>query len=76
MDEKHSPHIYRKGVFVRKYWFPIILALMLLPLFYTAPHIIMKSENPNGEIEYPDRLEVKSEGLLLVVLDESEKNIS
>ena len=42
---------------------------MLLPLFYTAPHIIMKSENPNGEIEYPDSLEVKSEGLLLVVLD-------
>ena len=69
MDEKPSPHINLKGVFVRKYWFPIILALMLLPLFYTAPHIIMKSENPNGEIEYPDSLEVKSEGLLLVVLD-------
>ena len=29
----------------------------------------MKSENPNGEIAYPDSLEVKSEGLLLVVLD-------
>ena len=69
MDEKPSPHINLKGVFVRKYWFPIILALMLLPLFYTAPHIIMKSENPNGEIAYPDSLEVKSDGLLLVVLD-------
>ena len=69
MNENSSHDIIRKGVFVRKYWLPIILVLMLLPSFYTAPNIIMKSENPNGEIEYPSSLEVKSDGLLLVVLD-------
>ncbi len=57
------------GFYVRKFWLPIVLALLILPTFYTAPHIILKPENPEGEIDYPSNLESKSEGLVLIVLD-------
>ena len=55
--------------FFWRLWLPIILVLLILPTFYTAPHIILKPENPEGDIDYPSNIESESEGLVLIVLD-------
>ena len=69
MAEKLIPNNKRSVTLVRKLWFPIIVALLVLPTFYTAPHIILKSENPDGQIDFPENVESKSEGLILIILD-------
>ena len=69
MAEKLIPNNNRSVTLVRKLWFPIIVALLVLPTFYTAPHIILKSENPDGQIDFPENVESKSEGLILIILD-------
>jgi len=56
------------GTTIRKYWFPIVLLLILAPMAVTAPHVILDSENPEGSIEAP-QLSTSGDGFLLVVLD-------
>jgi len=56
------------GATVRKYWFPIVLLLILAPMAVTAPHVILDSDNPEGSIEAP-LTSTSSDGFLLVVLD-------
>ena len=69
MAEKLISNLNRSAILVRKLWLPIILALLVLPTFYTAPHIILKSESPDGELDFPENVDSKSEGLILIVLD-------
>ena len=69
MDKKTSISTSKLSLSVRKYWLPLVLILLILPTTYTAPHIIFKSEQPTGEVEYPPDLVVKSEGLVLIILD-------
>lgn len=69
MDKKYFISTSKLSLSVRKYWLPLVFILLLLPTTYTAPHIIFKSENPSGEVEFPSDLEVKSEGLFLITLD-------
>ena len=59
----------KSGLFGWRFWLPIMLVLLILPTLYTAPHIILKPENPEGDIDYPSNIESKSEGLVLIVLD-------
>ena len=43
--------------------------LFLLPLLITVPFILSDPENPDGMIEFPDDVEMRSDGFLLVILD-------
>jgi len=39
--------------FVRKYFVPIILFLILIPSVYTGSHTLLAADNPEGVIKHP-----------------------
>ncbi len=47
----------------------VILILLILPIWYTVPHVLLTPENPEGEIPFPENITVDSEGFVLIVLD-------
>lgn len=47
----------------------VILILLILPTWYTVPHVLLTPENPDGEIPFPENITVDSEGFVLIVLD-------
>ena len=55
--------------FVRKYFVPIILVLILIPSVYTGSHILLATDNPDGVIDNPGAGIEVSDGLLLIILD-------
>lgn len=57
------------GSFVRKFFIPIIIILILVPSFYTGSHILLPSDNPEGNIENLGGEVEVSDGLLLIILD-------
>ena len=54
---------------ITKYPLVIIFLMMLLPISYTVPHVMMAPENPDGEIPFPENITSESEGFVLIVLD-------
>jgi len=55
--------------FVRKYFVPIILFLILIPSVYTGSHTLLAADNPEGVIDNPGAGIETSDGLLLIILD-------
>ncbi|MBT61076.1 MAG: hypothetical protein CMA63_05950 [Euryarchaeota archaeon] len=64
--ESNDPLI---GASIRRLWIPIALLLLFAPLAYTGPHILLDSQNPEGNVAHPPDLVSSSDGLLLVILD-------
>ena len=60
------------GVFssnLRKYPLLLVFFLMIMPITYTVPHVLLAPENPDGEVDFPSNVSVESEGFVLIVLD-------
>ena len=60
---------------VRKYWVAIVLVLILVPLTYTGPHVLLDAPRPEGVIQPPPELSASSDGFLLIILDGMGENI-
>lgn len=60
---------------VRKYWVAIVLVLILVPLTYTGPHVLLDAPRPEGNIQPPPELSASSDGFLLIILDGMGENI-
>jgi len=60
---------------VRRYWIPIVALLLLTPLAFTAPHVLLDAENPEGVVEPPVLLQSSSAGFLLIILDGVGQNV-
>ena len=50
-------------------WVFCLVMLMVFPLFYTAPYVLLEPEQPSAIIPFPDSLTSDREGYLLVILD-------
>ena len=50
-------------------WVFCLVLLMVFPLFYTAPYVLLEPEQPTAIIPFPDSLTSDREGYLLVILD-------
>ena len=62
-----KPYEYR--YFIRKFFIPIVIILILIPAFYTGSHTVLPSKNPAGLIDYPNVSVDTSDGFLLLILD-------
>ena len=60
---------YEYRSFIRKFFIPIVIILILIPAFYTGSHTLLPSKNPEGVIDYPDVSVETSDGFLLIILD-------
>ena len=66
-EDKTRSYEYRS--FIRKFFIPILIILILIPAFYTGSHTLLPSKNPEGVIDYPDVSVETSDGFLLIILD-------
>ena len=54
---------------IPRQWVFCLVLLMVFPLFYTAPYVLLEPEQPTAIIPFPDSLTSDREGYLLVILD-------